>query len=208
MQKAFTLSEVLLSLVIMGVIAAITVPSLMNNINKQQYISAYLKMYSSICQVYNRVKTDNGGSLDSVFQENDDYPRILQRYFSGSKVCSAYQTTGKCWPDKWYTISGGIVSSNENFSSSLILNDGSIILFLHISSECTGSTELNTNTGCVRLRTDINGFKGPNRVGRDIYDFYLLDDRVIARGDPLSTTDISQESGWGKGYQILTMGKL
>ncbi len=48
--KGFTLAEVLITLVIIGVIAAITVPSLMNNTNAQEYKSAFKKSISVLNQ--------------------------------------------------------------------------------------------------------------------------------------------------------------
>ena len=48
--KAFTLAEVLITLVIIGVIVAITVPSLMNNTNAQEYRSALKKAISAVNQ--------------------------------------------------------------------------------------------------------------------------------------------------------------
>ncbi|MBQ2871256.1 type II secretion system protein [bacterium] len=47
-QKAFTLAETLITLSIIGVIAAMTVPTLMTNINNQQHITALKKAYSNL----------------------------------------------------------------------------------------------------------------------------------------------------------------
>lgn len=206
--KGFSLSEVLITLVIIGVVAAITIPMLNQNIENQHYISAYKKMYSSLSQMYLRLKTDNGGNLEGIFNSNDDYPKILQNYFVSAKVCQAGHNTDVCWHRKWYTYNGATITGLENNFSSLILADGSVMVFMHMSSSCTGSTELTSNIGCARIRVDINGDRKPNRVGKDIFDFYILQDRLIARGDPLSTTTIDNESGWGKGYKILADGKL
>lgn len=206
--KGFSLSEVLITLVIIGVVAAITIPVLNQNIENQHYISAYKKMYSSLSQMYLRLQNDNGGNVEGIFNSTDDYPRILQNYFVGSKVCQSGKNTDICWHRKWYTYSGSVATSDENNFSSLILADGSVMLFLHMNSSCTGSLELKSNIGCARIRVDINGDRKPNRIGKDIFDFYILQDRLIARGDPLSTTTVDNVSGWGKGYKILSEGKL
>ena len=49
-KNAFTLSEVLITLVIIGVIAAITVPSLMNNTNAEEYRASLKKAISGLNQ--------------------------------------------------------------------------------------------------------------------------------------------------------------
>ena len=79
--NGFTLSEVLITLVIIGVVAAITVPSVMNNTNKQEYISGYKKMYSTINQVFNRIKADNGGVIAGVFTSDDQIIDVFSGIF-------------------------------------------------------------------------------------------------------------------------------
>ena len=54
-KSAFTLAEVLITLVIIGVIAAITVPTLINKTNKQEYGSKLKKAYSTLSQVTNQM---------------------------------------------------------------------------------------------------------------------------------------------------------
>ena len=50
MKKGFTLAEVLITLGIIGVVAAMTMPTLINNINNKQNIAALKKAYSLISQ--------------------------------------------------------------------------------------------------------------------------------------------------------------
>lgn len=177
----------------------------MNNLNKQEYITAYRKMHSTINQVYNKIKFDNGGDITGVFTSSDQAMEVFSQYVVDAKFCK--QNDGNCFPKKWYNGST-LLSENESNFSSLVLNDGSMMLFLFGNSECTSdiNSELVENKGCFRIRTDINGNRGPNRVGRDIYDFYVLDDMVIARGHPL--TNRSPNENWGAGYRILQTGKL
>ncbi|MBQ2870396.1 type II secretion system protein, partial [bacterium] len=47
-RKAFTLAETLITLSIIGVIAAMTVPTLMSNIDKQTYVTGAKKAYSQL----------------------------------------------------------------------------------------------------------------------------------------------------------------
>ncbi len=54
-RKGFTLAEVLITLVIIGVIAAITIPPLMNKTNEQDTVVAVKKAYSILSQAYQRV---------------------------------------------------------------------------------------------------------------------------------------------------------
>ena len=60
---AFTLAEVLITLGIIGVIAAITIPNLINNIQERQLKEAWKKEYSVLNQLYQKIANDNGGSI-------------------------------------------------------------------------------------------------------------------------------------------------
>ncbi len=51
--KAFTLSEVLITLVIIGIIAAITVPAVVNNYVEQSTVSRVKKFYSTMSNAIN-----------------------------------------------------------------------------------------------------------------------------------------------------------
>ena len=58
--RAFTLAEVLITLGIIGVVAAITIPTLMANYQKAQYVTALKKAYSQINQVLVKIADDRG----------------------------------------------------------------------------------------------------------------------------------------------------
>ena len=61
--RGFTLAEVLITLVIIGVIAAMTIPTLINKTNNQEYVSRLIKTYSTLSQ-----------GLNSIWQKNDVAP--------------------------------------------------------------------------------------------------------------------------------------
>jgi prepilin-type N-terminal cleavage/methylation domain-containing protein len=209
--KAFTLAEVLITLVIIGIIAAITVPQLKTMAENQEYISAYKKLYSSLCQFHSALKRDNGGYFDGLFSDLDTTISTFKKYYNTAKVCEKDVTDTLCFPT--YTNKSGYASSSNTAytpanEKSLILSDGAILIFDLFSSNCTRSGELKSAIGCVRIRADINGWKKPNQVGKDIFDFYISEDKIILRGDPLTTTAINDSYGWGNGYKILKTGKI
>ena len=53
--KAFTLAEVLITLGIIGVVAALTLPTLIQNHQKQVYVTQLKKAYSTINNAYNKM---------------------------------------------------------------------------------------------------------------------------------------------------------
>ena len=59
-KKGFTLSEVLIALTIIGVVAALTVPALIQRTQKQEYVSALQKAYSTLSQATQQIIAENG----------------------------------------------------------------------------------------------------------------------------------------------------
>ena len=59
----FTLAEVLITLGIIGIVAAMTIPSLVANYRKKQFQSGLNKGYSVLLQALDRYKEDNGEAL-------------------------------------------------------------------------------------------------------------------------------------------------
>jgi len=117
-------------------------------------------------------------------------------------VCRKGVNADQCFPT-YRQGTGGHTPVN---SLSFVLNDGTMMIFNGFSADCTNNTELTKPIGCVRIRADINGLKPPNKVDKDIFDFYITEDKVIVRGDPLTIT--SKNGVFGGGYRILITGKL
>lgn len=57
---AFTLAEVLITLGIIGVVAAMTMPSLVNDHRNKQYVVAFKKLYSNFSNAIIMFKADQG----------------------------------------------------------------------------------------------------------------------------------------------------
>ena len=115
---AFTLAEVLITLGIIGVIAALTIPSLIQKQNDRVAINKFKKMYSIYCQAYQRAITDNGGYYKDWSEKPID---VLQNYLNvanrGVREFSVYTLSGEK-----YKIEG-------TRQSYLELADGGAIIF-------------------------------------------------------------------------------
>ena len=66
----FTLAEVLITLGIIGVVAAITIPSLINNYKAKKLRSQFLKSYSVVQQAFKLMEADDV-SLDPSTYKGD-----------------------------------------------------------------------------------------------------------------------------------------
>ena len=65
-KTAFTLAEVLVTLVVIGIVAALVIPSLAQNISNVQQKAAWKDVYSTINQATRRLINDNGGTVKGV----------------------------------------------------------------------------------------------------------------------------------------------
>ncbi len=59
-KKGFTLAEVLITLAIIGVVAALTIPTVVRNYQKQQTVVKLKKVYSVLNQAFNNSQAENG----------------------------------------------------------------------------------------------------------------------------------------------------
>ena len=79
-KRAFTLAEVLITLVIIGVIAAITVPTLVNSYTQQTYISALKKNYSVLSNAFKLSRNFDYNDFVDWQNEDGNQQAIWQNY--------------------------------------------------------------------------------------------------------------------------------
>ena len=88
--KAFTLAEVLVTLGIIGVVSAMTVPTLMQNYQRQSYVTQLHKVYNELGQAAERYKADNNlVSLREgrIMGNKDEVHNFVLQYFKVVKDC-------------------------------------------------------------------------------------------------------------------------
>ena len=153
--KSFTLAEVLITLVIIGIIAAITVPMIMANHKRIETASKVKKFYAMITNAIKLAEVEHGvpyGDWDdySGSRYEEYFDRYLKKhlsYIEAETGSHAYnETTGEYGSVDWGPGEFSIYLSDGTIMG-LSGGDSSLILF------------------------DVNGEKGPNKDGRDIFEF-------------------------------------
>lgn len=144
---AFTLAEVLITLGIIGVVAAMTMPTLINQTNGAQYKAAYKKALSVLSQAV----TLNVALEDTSFADVTDIEPILKARanvlpggINGYNVSTTRSTDGASTP-------------TTDSNTTLFFNDGSMFTFPKTVSNCT-----DWDHRCKGY-IDVNGKKGPNK---------------------------------------------
>lgn len=199
-EQAFTLAEVLITLGIIGVVAALTLPSLINRTKNRELHTAFLKTFSELNQVAQKYYADMGETVtDTSFATQSNLAdEIMTKYYKGStKITSNGMGTddGNGNFLAFYSIrtlsgkaySGGANSLGKN--SSFICDNspfyqtasGAVIIF---NDNATGEDQ----TGPV-VCVDVNGQKAPNRYGMDYFLFaFTKDGKVVPMGDTNQTS--------------------
>lgn len=195
-KRAFTLAEVLIVLAIIGVVAAMTIPTLLNNYDKTAYITALKKFYSNTNQVLSLMAADNGCPGDiactGLFSNHSDggkyFGDTFAKYFKVSQNCGLSNTGDpgpiNCWADsinKAYDGSNSSFNKNDDdFYYKFTTIDGmsvGVTVVEDFAFDCKTSYSKKGNGPmskiCGYLDVDINGRKGPNREGRDVFFFYI-----------------------------------
>jgi len=153
---ALTLAEVLIVIGIIGVVAAMTIPTLITNYQKQTTVEQLKKTYSEISQIIRRSEVDNGPvkSWDfapttwDVAHTQTFFDTYLKPYMVEPKFCS----TGLLNTCSTAAISG--------FGLNYTLNNGSGFAIV-------------LGSGTVYISIDINGSQKPNADGKDIFAFQI-----------------------------------
>lgn len=180
MKKAFTLAEVLITLGIIGVVAALTIPTLVNNYRKKQFETGLKKEYSVLLQALDMYKQDNETPLkkEDTDQSHGEFKNKIKPYLKilvdcGDEQAGKYEAkcvqNGYYTQDKKYTYktySGNIANEDLFDDGQIILNDGSHLLFENMG-----------NGSDVFVSIDVNGYnKLPNKWGEDVFTFQLMND--------------------------------
>ena len=170
--SAFTLAEVLITLAIIGVIAAISVPSLIQKTNQAELITAWKKNFATLSQALDNVMF-NDGSIN--IKDSYALRNALGNQLKFVKSCDS--PIGNCWHAagvaKTLPLPNGTTYNYESNMSDItgaILNNGALLV-IH---EDTGYTALGW------IMVDVNGFKSPNVAGRDIFIGRITSDGFVA----------------------------
>ena len=148
MKRAFTLAEILITLGVIGVVAAITLPMLITNINERINSERQANIAQKITQAMEQMRAH--GLLNTQYSSTDAFVDELQKYLKISKRCSA-SNIADCWPtarvtgndNKTYTVSETTTrdklhmgENNGNNNVGLVLADGaSLILTYNTDAE-------------------------------------------------------------------------
>lgn len=174
-RNGFTLAEVLITLGIVGIVAEITIPVLMQNVQDAQFYSATKKVASVLTQATVQMVSDNSGQIwdnssvvGSVLSKSmaDGYAPYLKTL--NEAICNQIQTNSVAY---YKTPSSLLAPSTAQ--TCLLLKDGAIMRMVS-RSQCGISLPGGLGYDCGGIFVDVNGNKPPNMWGRDVQRFIVI----------------------------------
>ncbi len=187
-KAAFTLAEVLITLAIIGVVAALTIPTLVQNYQR--------KSWDTASQVFERklgeaLKVMNSQQTLAGYRDTESFVNELSKHLKITKICKNDDLTS-CFEDKVYwgtdneEIDVNVLKTAKNFGVNN-WNDNTNIIGVQFGNGTTGLIAYNTactqdpfsndkitfadnklGTDCLAILYDTSGHKNPNKSGDDL----------------------------------------
>lgn len=194
---AFTLAEVLITLGVIGVVAAMTIPVLVQNYQRHEYVTRLKKAYTTLNTGFQQIIINAGceGEKDALEctglfgSENSDYTLENQTYrknlanaiertfkLTETKFCSEDDVSFDC-TRTWKYLKGSLSTSSTWLKNKLIFKTADGYMFtINTKLKCT-SNPYNISPkytkDCAAIIVDTNGSRKPNQLGRDTFEIAL-----------------------------------
>lgn len=174
----FSLAEILITLVIIGVVATMTIPVVVGYFEEIAYKNAAKKAFAACSQAVNQMREDEGGTLASYVGNYFSFKPVFIKYLNVMKDCEWVSCLSLAQLTATYTsLSGDPETAANSFSGEgqFITTDG---MFYNIQN----SDYLPYG---IIIMVDVNGYqKKPNTYGKDVFLFQLVNDNLKPMGAP------------------------
>lgn len=182
----YSLSELMFTLAIIGVIFSLTIFGVVLKINNTQNMTALKKAYAMISRVALYVVNQNDSS---AYWDLNKYSysssalaySYFRPYFKVLRECSSDKG---CWHYPTRFLSGKVyMSRSQSHYYMFTLVDGMNIIMSVFPKEIINSEfGVNVRQDSLVFIVDVNGDTFPNQMGRDIFAFVMKDDRIVPGG--------------------------
>ncbi len=157
--KAFTMAEVLITLGILGVVIAMTLPALIGHYQKKVTVEKLKTIYSKLSEVIKISETDNGvvNSWDYTLSSDEFVKIYLAPYIKNFKINNSVWNFRSLNKATWGGEDGSL---NTTEYAKFSLANGTLVAV---------RTSAMDNGTSIIIYADTNGLTGPNVIGHDIF---------------------------------------
>jgi prepilin-type N-terminal cleavage/methylation domain-containing protein len=220
--RAFTLAEVLITLGIIGVVAAMTIPTIVANQREKTTIARLKKAISIMSNAYIAAINEEGLPTDwGADFTPEGSKRLAEKIIPHLKIIENCGNTSnssvgqKCWKnaklkylDKREFSGNDWNVTNASKFYKFVLENGMSIAIIAQSADCTKNASISPR--CGYFLVDVDGpSKGENRMGYDVFMLDFAPDGV--RNVDLSHPGFSradQVEGWRMASWVITKGNM
>ncbi len=181
---AFTLSELLITLSVIGVISALTIPTLIKNYQKEAQTVQIRKLALDLVDAADMITTAEAKSRfasTSVFTDDDGIDNFLNQYFRLVRVCDSTDVSSCFFSGNYKTIDGNVYGNKTAASycnsKAYMLENSATICISIVRANSGPMIDINAAyKPYLKILADTNGPEKPNIGGRDMFTFYLTKD--------------------------------
>lgn len=158
-----------------------TVPSLIQNYQRQSYVTQLHKVYNELSQAAVQYQTArNAVNLkEAGLNSQTAAEEFIEKYFKIVQKCGDTQTP--CFEEK---------SNYKKLSGNQLTAWTSPMTHYVIASGASIGVRYNSSYEMIcEIYVDVNGKKGPNIVGRDLFPIFLYNNGIIDDNEFLETSD-------------------
>lgn len=183
--RAFTLAEVLITLTVIGIVAALTIPAVVRNYQD--------RTWSKASQVFERkleeaLKSMNAQETLAGYSTTKDFVNELSKHIKITKICDNNELTS-CFSEKVYwgvdkeEVDISKIKNAKNFGQDDWGTENIGIQFsngingiIAYNPACAQDPYNNQYTGinCIALLYDVDGYKAPNTTAKDLMSLNVL----------------------------------
>lgn len=165
-KSGFTLAEVLITLGVIGIVAAMTLPIIVGKYQKQVTVSKLQKFYTELNQAIERSEVDHEDyeywPKPPVIDKDVYFDEYWKPYLKVFRVCKTYKDCGYKKNNPWITRAN--INSTWTITTlsrtCFYLDNGTFMIMRYPSL---------TRPDIFDILIDINGSKGPNKYGYDVF---------------------------------------
>ncbi len=199
---------------IIGVVAALTIPTVITNYQKKMYVTQLKKSYNNLTNAFRTIMANDGvtklsdttlwsklpSGLDGFLPVDMLQPKNAEfknEFFKTFKVAAIYGPDN--FPEEYNIQSkikylNGKLAEDNSIDQGLYLADGTFLFFALFKTPQSGcpdgcstlkefqetrNTKTKLYSAVASLVLDVNGPKGPNVVGRDLFLYIVGDDGML-----------------------------
>ncbi len=193
-KAAFTLAEVLITLAVIGIVAALTIPSLVQSYKERVTITKVKKAYTTLTNALQLAIIENGTvdnwGLTGVYEDEDGntqisqegsikFARIFSKYLNKSTICEGDVDCIGGYDQK--LMNGDDYTISAQGASAVVLNDGTGVAFTPWMYNNNGSSCENNTYACGSIAIYTN-LGHTAQYGVNTFVFYLYKDRIVPWG--------------------------